>query len=134
MPQPIRIDRNGDGWSVRLEAGDATKTGTPSAVPTADAFVNVSPVRWDQWNDFVLHFKVSDGTEEGFCDVWINDSSQPAVHYSGPLGYGGDLPFLELGIHVPSWAQARPAGITVEHWLDSLRIGYADASYADVAP
>ncbi|MBI5546040.1 MAG: heparin lyase I family protein [Deltaproteobacteria bacterium] len=139
---PIRIGTNGDRWSVRLEAGDASATGSPAPVPRADEFAGIAPVAYDQWNDFVVHFKLSDGSQDGFCQVWINQRwindddvvSSPMVDYHGPLGYGGDAPFYKQGLYVPSWSPSGPAGTTLEAWHDAFRIGSDLATYPDVAP
>ncbi|MBI5546041.1 MAG: heparin lyase I family protein [Deltaproteobacteria bacterium] len=131
----IRVSKNGDRWSVRLEAGSSSKTGTPSQVPTSnpEAFVNIAAVRWDQWNDFVMHFKVSNGTGDGVCQVWINGGTQPVVNYSGPLGYGGDGLMYKMGLYIPAWNGSAPSA-TVEAWHDAFRLGSASATYQDVVP
>ncbi|MCB9818540.1 heparin lyase I family protein [Candidatus Nomurabacteria bacterium] len=94
----------------------------------------LKPIELGKWTDFVLHVKVSDGSD-GFWKVWINGQpdSTPDHQETGATVLKGDQLNQKMGIY-RSTANWYGNSSYAEQYYDEFRIGNEKASFVDVMP
>jgi hypothetical protein len=102
-----------------------------------------TPYQTNVWNDWVVHIKVSSGTD-GFIEAWkdgVKIYSETGQNYAAkdqcdnPM----DSPFLKTGIYKWDWKEGSDQlpyskSTRREVHIDEFRIGDARSSYSEVAP
>jgi hypothetical protein len=93
--------------------------------------VDITP---GQWMDFVFHIKFSPSSD-GLVEIWANGNkvySKTGINnYSGSVGND----YLKTGIYKWGWKNGYSSTTTERViYIDDVRIGNENATYADVAP
>jgi len=97
---------------------------------------DLGPITKNGWIDWVFHIKFSYGSD-GVLEVWKN--KQKVINYLGPNSYNDQrLPYFKFGIYKWNWDNAAGRAISPEDrrvlYFDALRIGNANATFAEVSP
>lgn len=98
--------------------------------------LQVAKYKTGQWNEIVLHFKVS-YTGDGFSEVWINNNKVFSRQNVGNAFNDKIGPYIKIGNYKSLWGIDHVTnGITSRvYWMDEIRIGDKDgASFDTVAP
>lgn len=103
----IRLNPEGDSTAVTLKDG-----------------LKITP---NKWYDLVWHVVWSSDKAKGRVEVWIDGTKY--VDYTGATLTSGGTPYFKIGIN--RW---NISGVNRVIYIDAVRIGNAQATYADVAP
>ncbi|QNF34721.1 heparin lyase I family protein [Adhaeribacter swui] len=149
-----QTEKDGDGWDIITQFHGTPDSGDGSRVPPISMSViqgrlvltvnysskrynknpdgrkrfDLGPVVKDKWVDFVYHIKYS-YKSDGKLELWKNGSK--VVSYTGPNTYNDAVtPYLKMGVYKRNWDYVSKRVI----YVDDVRIGDGNSSYADVAP
>ena len=96
---------------------------------------DAGPVTYNQWNDFVIHIKIA-ADNTGILQIWrngsqiVNQSNHPTVYRNASSGT-----FIKWGVYNSWWGSHTPSGSDLlETYVDDLKVGDHNSSYAEVAP
>lgn len=103
----------------------------PMQSPTSGKQVDLGAVKFDQWNDYVVHVKWAPDGNTGQLQVWQNGElimDEQNIN----IGYPDiNKPYWKVGLYCWMGKDTYPEKVV---YLDEVRIGGPKASYDDVKP
>jgi hypothetical protein len=100
----------------------------PEGDSTAFTLKDGKKIESNRWYDVVTHVKWA--AQGGIVEMWID--GEKYVDYGGPTLTRGSTPYFKMGIN--RWGSNGAPSNDRVLYFDALRIGNANATYADVAP
>ena len=124
-PLYLRVSGDKMQWQSRWDSKKCSNGNTPEGT----AQIVSRPIVKGRWVDWVAHVKWSYGSD-GLVEIW-QDGTKIATR-NGPNAYNDDREmYLKVGNYKLAWGD----GLTQRvHYVDEVRMGNGNASYADVAP
>lgn len=127
---PFFLALNGDRWQVviRADASPVTRKGEYDVTRSWD----LGPWQAGRWTDWVYQIKWS-YQSDGIVRIWKD--GELVLDYRGPNTFNDQKgPFWKIGIYEWAWKFGPTAVTRRTLYYDEIRVGGAQATYADVAP
>ena len=99
--------------------------------PTSQKIIDLGPVTYDAWVDYVVHVKWDSNGNTGILQLWQNGKliiNDQKINIGYPQK---SKPYWKVGLYC--WTGKARAAEKVMY-VDEVRMGYATATYNDMKP
>jgi hypothetical protein len=120
---PLNFSMRGDEMWITVKW--EPKACSPKSAPEKQIWKDSASKYKGRWSDWVLH-TIWSYKEDGLTEAWVD--GKKVVTYRGPNAYNDQKEYYWKSGMYKRWD-----GL-VTHYMDELRVGNGNATYADVAP